>query len=284
MLFKELVNLGRKYLEDNNIEDSSIISKILIEYLCDISREDIIYHYEDVIEIDKVNRYKELLNKVVEGIPVQYITNRQEFMGLEFYVDENVLIPQPDTEILVEEVIEKYKDRECKILDLCTGSGAIGISLAKYIEGSEVFASDISCKALQIAKLNAERNLVHRKMNFIESNMFENFAKFKAEKFDIIVSNPPYIKSDVINQLDIQVKNEPHLALDGGADGLEFYRLIADDANLYLKDNGMLFLEIGYDQRDSVIKLLKKNNCYSDIYSKKDLGGNDRIVVSTIRR
>ena len=244
MLFKELVNLGRKYLEDNNIEDSSIISKILIEYLCDISRESVVYHYEDIIEIDKVNRYKELLNKVVEGIPVQYITNRQEFMGLEFYVDENVLIPQPDTEILVEEVIEKYKDRECKILDLCTGSGAIGIALAKYIEGSEVFASDISCKALQIAKLNAERNLVHRKMNFIESNMFENFAKFKAEKFDIIVSNP----------------------------------------NLYLKDNGMLFLEIGYDQRDSVIKLLKKNNCYSDIYSKKDLGGNDRIVVSTIRR
>ena len=200
-----------------------------------------------------------MLNKVVEGIPVQYITNRQEFMGLEFYVDENVLIPQPDTEILVEEVIEKYKDRECKILDLCTGSGAIGIALAKYIEGSEVFASDISCKALQIAKLNAERNLVHRKMNFIESNMFENLAKFKAEKFDVIVSNPPYIKSDVINQLDIQVKNEPHLALDGGADGLEFYRLIADNANLYLKDNGMLFLEIGYDQRDSVIKLLKKN-------------------------
>lgn len=284
MLFKELVNFGRKYLEENNIEDSSIISKILIEYLCDISRESVVYHYEDIIEIDKVNRYKELLNKVVEGIPVQYITNRQEFMGLEFYVDENVLIPQPDTEILVEEVIEKYKDRECKILDLCTGSGAIGIALAKYIEGSEVFASDISCKALQIAKLNAERNLVHRKMNFIESNMFENFANFKAEKFDIIVSNPPYIKSDVINQLDIQVKNEPHLALDGGADGLEFYRLIADNANLYLKDNGMLFLEIGYDQRDSVIKLLKKNNFYSDIYSKKDLGGNDRIVVSTIRR
>lgn len=284
MLFNELVNFGRKYLEENNIEDSSIISKILIEYLCDISRESVVYHYEDIIEIDKVNRYKELLNKVVEGIPVQYITNRQEFMGLEFYVDENVLIPQPDTEILVEEVIEKYKDRECKILDLCTGSGAIGIALAKYIEGSEVFASDISCKALQIAKLNAERNLVHRKMNFIESNMFENFAKFKAEKFDIIVSNPPYIKSDVINQLDIQVKNEPHLALDGGVDGLEFYRLIADDANLYLKDNGMLFLEIGYDQRDSVIKLLKKNNFYSDIYSKKDLGGNDRIVVSTIRR
>lgn len=284
MLFNELVNFGRKYLEENNIEDSSIISKILIEYLCDISRESVVYHYEDIIEIDKVNRYKELLNKVVEGIPVQYITNRQEFMGLEFYVDENVLIPQPDTEILVEEVIEKYKDRECKILDLCTGSGAIGIALAKYIEGSEVFASDISCKALQIAKLNAERNLVHRKMNFIESNMFENFAKFKAEKFDIIVSNPPYIKSDVINQLDIQVKNEPHLALDGGVDGLEFYRLIADDANLYMKDNGMLFLEIGYDQRDSVIKLLKKNNFYSDIYSKKDLGGNDRIVVSTIRR
>ena len=284
MLFNELVNFGRKYLEENNIEDSSIISKILIEYLCDISRESVVYHYEDIIEIDKVNRYKELLNKVVEGIPVQYITNRQEFMGLEFYVDENVLIPQPDTEILVEEVIEKYKDRECKILDLCTGSGAIGIALAKYIEGSEVFASDISCKALQIAKLNAERNLVHRKMNFIESNMFENFEQFKTEKFDIIVSNPPYIKSDVINQLDIQVKNEPHLALDGGADGLEFYRLIADDANLYLKDNGMLFLEIGYDQRDSVIKLLKKNNFYSDIYSKKDLGGNDRIVVSTIRR
>ena len=213
------------------------------------------------------------------GIPIQYITNIQEFMKLDFYVDENVLIPQPDTEILVEEVIKYYKDTTCKVLDLCTGSGAIGISIAKYIEDSNVMATDISNKALQIAKLNAEKNLVHKKMEFVESDLFENIVQ---NKFNVIVSNPPYIRTSEINKLDMQVQNEPHIALDGGNDGLFFYRIIAKNAYKFLEESGRLFLEIGYDQKDDVIQLLQSTNMYKNIYSKKDLGGNDRIIVAEL--
>lgn len=281
MILKDLLILGRQVLNENSVEDADIISKILVEYVFDIEKEKIILYYDKQIENIDVDTYKNCLEKIVKGVPVQYITNKQEFMSLNFYVDENVLIPQPDTEILVEEIIEKYKNKECKILDLCTGSGAIGIALAKNIENSKVFATDISMKALQIAKLNAEKNLVHRKMKFIESDMFKDI---KEKDFDIIVSNPPYIKTSVIEALSVQVQNEPHIALDGGFDGLDFYKIIIENAYKYLKEDGQLFLEIGYDQKDDVTKLLNENKHYCDIYSKKDFGNNDRIVVSTVRR
>ena len=222
-----------------------------------------------------------MLKKIVSGVPVQYLTNNQEFMKLNFYVDENVLIPQPDTEILVEEIINQYKQKKCKILDICTGSGAIAIALAKYLENVKIVASDISVKALQIAKLNAEKNLVHKKIKFIVSDMF---SKINEKNFDIIVSNPPYIKSKIISKLDNQVKKEPYIALDGGQDGLKFYKIIISNSYKYLNNNGKLFLEIGYDQKNDVINLLNENNYYDNIYSKKDLAKNDRIVVANIRR
>ena len=225
---------------------------------------------------------------------MQYVTNKQEFMGLEFYVDENVLIPQPDTEILVEEVIDicknlnahnnSYKDgnNECiKILDLCTGSGAIGISIAKNIENSKITLSDISKKALEVAKQNCKNIIGYtnsensNKIKIIQSDLFENIN----DKFDIIVSNPPYIKSEVIETLDKEVQNEPKIALDGGKDGLEIYRRIIDESYKYLKLNGYLALEIGYDQKEDVIDLIKNTKKYTHIYSKKDLAGKDRIVI-----
>ena len=199
-------------------------------------------------------------------------------MKLDFYVDENVLIPRADTEILVEEVINqcsKKQGREYKILDLCTGSGAIGISLAKYIENVEVICVDVSKKALEIAEKNAKNNNVDN-IKFIYSNMFSNIK----DKFDIIVSNPPYIKRKVIEELEKEVQNEPHIALDGGIDGLDFYKIIVNHVYDYLNDEGEVFLEIGYDQKDEVIDLLKHCEKFDKIYSKKDLYGNDRIVVA----
>lgn len=279
MNVKDLLNWGRNELKKNNITDYELIPNILLEHKFNIPRNKVAMSYEDVVTDESYNEFCKYINEIVNGTPVQYITNKQEFMGLEFYVDENVLIPQPDTEILVEKVIESYKDCECKILDLCTGSGAIAISLAKNIEGACFWASDISNKALQIAKLNAEKNLVHRKISFIESDMFENIN----EKFDVIVSNPPYIKTDVIETLDAEVQNEPHLALDGGYDGLKFYKIIIENATKFMNDGGMLFLEIGYDQRGSVIELLKQNGNYYDISCIKDYGGNDRAIISKVR-
>ena len=281
MNLKEILKYGKEELIKNNIEDASIIAKELAEYIFKITRAQIIANNDMEFSKDQTDNYINSIKKISTGIPIQYITNNQEFMNLNFYVDENVLIPQPDTETLVEEVINEYKEKKCEILDLCTGSGAIAISLAKYINESNIVASDISMKALQIAKLNAEKNLVRKKIEFIESDMFDKVYK---DDFDIIVSNPPYIKTKVIEELDKQVKNEPYIALDGGADGLKFYKIIIENAYKYIKNEGKVFLEIGYDQKNELINLFKKNNHYENIYSKKDLGGNDRIIVATVRR
>lgn len=281
MRIKDLLVYGRAELKNNCIDDYDLIAKILIEYVCKIDKNKIIIFEENEIDEKIYSLYKDYIAKITSGIPVQYITNNQEFMGLNFYVDENVLIPQPDTEIIVQEVIDHYKNKKCKIMDLCTGSGAIGISVAKYIKDVNVTATDISSKAIQVSKLNAEKNLVHRRMTFIESNLFKNIEE---HNFDAIVSNPPYIETDVIEGLSNQVKNEPHIALDGGKDGLDFYRAIIEEAWKYIKNEGMLFLEIGYNQKKSVEKLLEMNENYYNIYSKQDYGENDRIVVATVRR
>ena len=203
-------------------------------------------------------------------------------MGLNFYVDENVLIPQPDTEILVEEVINMCRNINCsepektiKVLDLCTGSGAIGVSIAKNIEKCEITLSDISYDALKIAQKNsAEVTVLGDTQNnkIIQSDLFEKIE----EKFDIIVSNPPYIETKTIQTLDKEVQMEPRIALDGGEDGLDLYRRIIKEAYKYLYNNGILALEIGYNQEDRVINLLKESNMYKEIYSKKDLSNIDR--------
>lgn len=281
MNLKEILKYGKEELIKNNIEDASIIAKELAEHIFKITKSQMIANNDMEFSKDQTDNYINSIKKISTGIPIQYITNNQEFMNLNFYVDENVLIPQPDTETLVEEVINEYKEKKCEILDLCTGSGAIAISLAKYINESNIVASDISMKALQIAKLNAEKNLVRKKIEFIESDMFNKIYK---DDFDIIVSNPPYIKTKVIEELDKQVKNEPYIALDGGADGLKFYKIIIENAYKYIKNEGKVFLEIGYDQKNELINLFKENNHYENIYSKKDLGGNDRIIVATVRR
>lgn len=281
MKIKELINYGKKMLLENEIEDSNLIAKILAEYIFKIDRNQIIVNEEKEISEDDKTRYYLALIEIIQGMPIQYITNNQEFMKLNFYVDKNVLIPQPDTEILVEEVIEiiNSKNKSLKVLDICTGSGCIGTSIAKYTKNTNITMSDISSAALNIAKNNYTKNIEDTsKVQFIESDMFENIK----EKYDIIVSNPPYIESKEIIKLDKQVQNEPHLALDGGQDGLEFYKILANEAHKFLNENGYLCIEIGYNQKEQVIQLLKENKNYKEIYSKKDLSQNDRIIIAKV--
>lgn len=276
MKIKELIEYGKNTLNKNEVQDSSIISRILAEYILNFNRQEIIANLDKEVKEEQRVRYYLALIEIIQGMPIQYITNKQEFMKLDFYVDENVLIPQPDTEILVEKAIEEAKKIEnVEILDMCTGSGCIGISIAKNIENAKVTLVDISENVIEIAKKNALRNKVESQLAFIQSNMFEKVEK----KFDIIVSNPPYIKTDVIPKLDKQVQNEPHIALDGGKDGLKFYKIIIEEAKKYLKENGKLILEIGYDQKEEVENLIKQSRQYKKIEVIKDLSQNDRVII-----
>lgn len=185
---------------------------------------------------------------------MQYITNYQEFMGMKFFVNENVLVPRSDTETLVEEVIKLAKEENKKdIIELCTGSGIIAISLKKYLEEANVIATDISTKALEIAKRNTKQLLEEDKIKFIQSDMFEKITG----KYDIIISNPPYIKTEVIKEYSLEF--EPIFALDGGQDGLEFYKIIIKEGYKYLKRNGIIALEIGYDQKEEIFELVAKS-------------------------
>lgn len=230
MKIKEILEYGRNNLIQK--KEPLRLSKMVLKHLLNVNDTYLLINSDEELNLEVEKKFFEDIESLKQGIPLQYITSNQEFMKLDFYVDSNVLIPQPDTEILVEEVLDILKQAESKksILDLCTGSGAIGVSIAKYADNVSVTMSDISKNALEIAKKNAVSNEVMDKCNFVLSDMFKNIYK----KFDIIVSNPPYIKSKIIKILDKEVQNEPILALDGGEDGLEFYKVIAENAYKHL--------------------------------------------------
>lgn len=280
MTIKELLNQAVIMLKNENIEAPKNKARMLLQATLKKSREYLMIYDKKEITENQREQYIKNIKKLISGIPLQYITGRQEFMKLNFLVTKDVLIPQPDTEILVEEVINLANTiNNPVILDLCTGSGAIAVSCAKYIKNTQIYATDISTKAIEIAKKNAEFNGVKNNIQFIESNLF---SKIKDQKFDIIVSNPPYIETDTIKNLPKDVQNEPRLALDGGKDGLDFYRKIVESAYKFLNRQGYLCLEIGYNQKHSVQKILKNQKRYINIYCKKDLCENDRVIVAQI--
>lgn len=279
MNIKQALEEAKNILKSNNFEDSNIIAKELLSY---VLKKDKVYLTinldSDLTDIEYVE-FTKYIEQIIDGKPLQYITQKQEFMGMEFFMNENVLIPQPDTEILVETVLDickRYGNQSLKILDLCTGSGAIAISLSKILN-TQVFASDVSTKALKVAEKNNVLN--NSKVEFIESNLFE---QINGEKFDIIVSNPPYIKNEEIKLLSKQVQNEPYIALSGGEDGFDFYRKIIDEAYKHINKNGYLCLEIGYDQKEDLIKLIKQNENYEYENCIKDLSNNDRCIIAKI--
>ena len=280
MTIKELLNQGIIMLKNEDIDAPKNKARVLLQYTLKVTKEYLIIYDNKNVTSSQRDEYTRNIKRLISGEPLQYITGLQEFMKLNFLVNKDVLIPQPDTEILVEEVIDLAKKIENpSILDLCTGSGAIAVSIAKYIKDSEVTATDISKEALRVAKKNAINNEVQNQITFIESDLFEKIAK---TKFDMIISNPPYIKKDIIKKLDQEVQKEPMIALDGGYDGLKFYKKIANKAYEYLKFGGYLCLEIGYDQKESVIEIIESEEKYNKIYSKKDLCDNDRIIVAKV--
>ena len=277
MKLSELYGLFVDTLNKSGFAEAESDSRLIFEYIVGIDRVKLTLEGDRELEPGIEEKLKAALAKRLTHMPVQYITGYQNFMGLEFMVSKDVLIPRMDTETLVEEVL-RLGLSNVRVLDICTGSGCILLSILKYVYGSSGVGVDISDGALGVAKANSEALGIDA--TFIKSDMFENIPK--DEHFDIVVSNPPYIRSDVIGTLMSEVKDyEPLLALDGSEDGLKFYRIIADRAPEYLNNGGMLFLEIGYDQGAEVSALLSAAG-FMDVEVIKDLSGLDRVVSGRI--
>lgn len=272
MTLQEALDYGKEYLEARHILDSHIDAWYLLEYVIKADRSYFFLHQKDQMESEKERQYITYLKQRGDHIPLQHITREQEFMGLTFCVNEHVLIPRQDTEVLVEEVLKRVRE-DMTILDMCTGSGCIIISIKREKPSIQAFASDISKKALAVARLNAKN--LDASVTFIQSDLFQEIN----DKFDIIVSNPPYIKTAVVDRLMVEVKeHEPLLALDGSADGLYFYKEIISKARIHLKPEGFLCFEIGYDQGEDVFFLMKEAG-FQNIIIIKDLAGLDRAII-----
>ncbi len=275
---EELLKAGTDIIKQREFNSPGLDSELILCYL--LQKDRIYLHLNRKTEISEYikDKFYELAKKRNEGYPLQYITNSQEFMGLDFFVQEGVLIPRPDTEILVEAVIEtakaRYNDR-IKILDLGTGSGAIAVSLAYYLENSFVTAIDISKKAVETTNINIKKHKLNN-IKVIEGDIFDDIAD---EKFHIVVSNPPYIERDAISSLQTEVSvYEPKIALDGGTDGLDYYRRIVELFKNIHEKNGVLAVEIGWSQRISVEEIFMNAKLFKEIKSCKDLSGRDRVV------
>ena len=273
MTVRQLLDIATERLREEKIADASSDAAILLECVTGVTKNDIYIHPDKNVSDEDVERLNGLLPLRINHKPVQYITGTAQFMGLEFTVDERVLIPRFDTEILVEEGM-KLGLSGLKILDLCTGSGCILLSLLHYSHDCTGTGTDISRGALEVARLNADRLGIDAM--FLESDLFEGLKT--DDKYDLIVSNPPYIRSDVIPTLMEEVKDhEPMIALDGSADGLMFYRRIISEAPAFLHNEGVLMVEIGYDQGEDVSRLFEEAG-YEDVSVIRDLGGLDRVV------
>lgn len=269
-------------LEDAGIENAKLDAEVLLLHTLKKDKSFLITGSNLKIPKDMREFYQGLVEQRAEGKPVQYIIGEKEFMALPFKVNEKVLIPRADTETMVELAIEELEKRKpgfwgLKVLDLCCGSGAIAVSIAQYIKKIKVTASDISEEALSVARENAAMNQVGKKIKFVQGDLLAPFKK--KPKFDMIISNPPYIKTDIIDTLQKEIKHyEPRTALDGGEDGLDFYRRILPDAAKMLKNNGILLMEIGHDQAEDVRKITEETENYTDIQILQDLSGLDRIL------
>lgn len=300
MRYRDAYDMGRAALAQASVTEADTDARLLLEHVCGTDRNTLLAHGDREVTKEQESRYRELTEKRSRHIPLQYLTGVQDFMGLEFSVNEQVLIPRQDTEILVEEALRNLHDG-MRVLDMCTGSGCILISLLNYSNNCEGVGADISGEALEVAEKNAEKLLgvpvrsglqedsgapgefsgasAGTRVGFVQSDLFEKVEG----KYDMIVSNPPYIRSTVIDTLMPEVQDhEPRQALDGGEDGLLFYRRILEDVSGYLEKGGMLLFETGYDQGDAVCRLMEQAG-FLEVRVIKDYGGMDRVVCGILR-
>lgn len=276
MTYQECYEKGVGALVEAEVLEASLDARLLLEYVCGTNRNTLLVHNDREVTVDEQKRYNEIIRQRARRIPLQQLTGMQEFMGLQFAVNEHVLVPRQDTEILVEEVLRNLHDG-MRILDMCTGSGCIILSLLHYSNDCEGVGVDISAEALAVAAENARRLCKGAALTLTESDLFEHVEG----RFDVIVSNPPYIRHEEIAGLMPEVReHEPLQALDGGEDGLFFYRKIIEESRAYLMSGGLLYFEIGFAQAAAVAALMEQAG-FADIQVVKDYAGLDRVVYGT---
>lgn len=274
MNYRDSFENGYEILKRAGISEAKLDARLLLEYVCGTDHSALLAHPDRELTDSEQDSYNALIARRESREPVAYILGAWDFMGLTFKVTNDVLIPEQDSEFLVEEALKHCEDN-MEILDLCTGSGCIGLSILNYTNYTRATCTDISAKALLVAKENADKLGLSDRVSFLETDLFPQ----EERKYDIIVSNPPYIKTSVIDTLAPEVKDhEPRLALDGTEDGLAFYRRIVDRADRFLYSSGYLIMEIGFDQAEAVTALLTDKGHFHEIETIKDFSGNDRVV------
>lgn len=281
MNYRKAYEWGKTRLDVASVPEEALNARLLLEHVCGTCHNDLYANSERVLTEEEEREYENLIRLRVQRVPLQHLTGHQEFMGIDFVVNRDVLIPRQDTEILVEEALIAVSDSD-RVLDLCTGSGCVLLSLMCFKNNITGVGSDISEAALKVAKENYERlsGRINGKASFIKSDVYENITGL----FDVILANPPYIKSSDIEHLMPEVKDhDPITALDGGEDGLDFYRRIIEESDAHLENEGKLIMEIGFDQAQDVMDILEKNY-FDDIRIIKDLAGLDRVVYARKER
>jgi release factor glutamine methyltransferase len=277
--YKDALEYGKQRLLECEIEDANLDAWLLLEYVSGISRSWYFVHEDEEISENDIEEYQMLIEQRGKHIPLQQLTKEAYFYGMKFFVNENVLIPRQDTEVLVEQVLSLSKGKEnLKLLDMCTGSGCILLALLANLKQASGTGVDLSEKALEVAQRNGKELGIE--VSWVQSDLFDKVSG----SYDIIVSNPPYIETSVIEGLMDEVKlYEPRMALDGTEDGLFFYREITMQAGKYLKNNGILAFEIGYNQGKAVSEFMKENG-YKEVQVLQDLAGLDRVVTGRIEK
>lgn len=282
----DLILWASKILQKHTIDSPRLDAEIILSHLLNCRRIDLYTHPDKIVEDTAAVRYKHAIQRRAQRVPLQYITNHAEFMSLDFYVDERVLIPRPETELIVEAVIEKSENfsngQEVLIADIGTGSGNIAVALAKKIQNARIFAIDISPDALAVARINARRHQVLDKITFLRGNIFEPLTRCGVEsKINFIVSNPPYVSSDELSTLQAEVRNfEPHVALISGQDGLSLFKDIIRGADRWLRPGGFLILEVGETQARKVAQIVRDTGRFKKAEYRKDYQYIYRTVIA----
>ena len=275
------LKLAADKLNAAGIDNARLDAEVLLAYVLNTRRLALYVHFHRILTAEQITRYHNLIKRRLERIPVAYLTGHKEFMGLNFAVTPDVLIPRPDTEVLAQGVIEhlhSFNRENLKLADLGVGSGAICVSILKFIDNVTADAVDISKKALEIAQFNAQKFNVDDRINFYVGNLFE---PLEGKIFDVIVSNPPYVAEDDLKKLQPEIKfNEPKIAFDGGIDGLNFYRKIVTAAPNFLNDGGFLAMELGLNHAEPVKNLINENGNFKHIEIWKDLAGIERVIAA----